>query len=434
MIYQVIQLLLLMLLQMSTTTTSPSSTDAEDSDEEEDLTEGHAEGAIDVHDDIHRINQPPGIFGYLATPKDCFQPQNKDATTTQQLRESFQRNTTSTSIDFPYISERPVNEYDTTTRLFCKAFPWLFPGGTGDFNDYSEIKETVDEWICRLLYYKDGRFACDKIWAFFALNYALRKKNSESGAYFVNGFFDNGPKTLQELQELLRDGNHDWINRLTYFSYHVKGSPGYWRYKRSEVYSWINHHIEVGHGAPTMFITLSCAEHYWPDIKRLIQERLEAAGDYDTDLESLSYPSIINDYSLVVQEYFQQRVEIWLDTIGKDIFGIKHHWLRYEFAPGRGQIHAHMLAITDHQDVFKDYHAYRDFPDMQAHLLSKWVQDTFGMTASLANNTDTSDETPHPSTIKFKHVSNTRNDANSCLRHLQYHTCGPKCMRKRKLL
>ena len=45
-------------------------------------------------------------------------------------------------------------------------------------------------------------------------------------------------------------------------------------------------------------------------------------------------PKLLNDYSIMVQEYFQKRVELWLNTVGKQIFGIEHYWVRYEFAPG----------------------------------------------------------------------------------------------------
>jgi hypothetical protein len=33
------------------------------------------------------------------------------------------------TINFPYVSQTPVSEYDTNSGLFSKAFPWLFPGG-----------------------------------------------------------------------------------------------------------------------------------------------------------------------------------------------------------------------------------------------------------------------------------------------------------------
>ena len=35
-----------------------------------------------------------------------------------------------------------------------------------------------------------------------------------------------------------------------------------------------------------------------------------------------------------------------METVGKEVFGIKHVWLRFEFTKGRGQIHAHLLGIT----------------------------------------------------------------------------------------
>ena len=121
------------------------------------------------------------------------------------------------------------------------------------------------------------------------------------------------------------------------------------------MYSWINHHIEAGHGAPNFFITLSCAEYLWPDIKRLIKDRFTIAGLDVPDLET-SFVQIINDYTLIVQEYIQERVKIWLSTIGAKVFHIKHYWLRYEFAPSRGQIHAHMFAICDNPKVMKPYY------------------------------------------------------------------------------
>ena len=392
------------------------------------------ESYVTYGENEQQSNAVPGTFGYIATPKNRNLPKAKDTTTTETLHSAYDSSNTSTSIDFPYVAQKAVNEYDKTSKLFCKAFPWLFPGGRGDFNDYSEVKETIDDWMRRLLYYQDGRFAADKMWAFFALNYSVRKKNMDSGAYFVNGFFDDGPQTLEELQDCIKEGDIGWINRLAYFSYHVKASPGYWRFKRSEVYSWINHHIQCGHGAPTLFITLSCAEYHWKDIKKLVEQRLAIAGK-DYDCEDKKYIQLVNDYTLIVQEYFQQRVALWLKTIGKHLFGIQHHWLRYEFAPGRGQIHAHMLAITDHKHVFENSYKHKHDKEKQAEILATWATQTFGMTASVPDCDPDTFQPPHdqhPSTIHFIDIKNQDNDAMRCLVDLQYHKCNAKCMKKRK--
>ena len=137
---------------------------------------------------------------------------------------------------------------------------------------------------------------------------------------------------MDELQEEIKNGNIGWIDRLCYFSGRVAGSADYWRAKRAEVYTWINHHIEAGHGPPNFFITLSCAEYLWPDIKQLIKDRFTAAGLDAPDLD-ISFVQLVNDYTLIVQEYFQEQVKICLSTIGAKVFHIKYYWLRYEFAP-----------------------------------------------------------------------------------------------------
>src|SRR5688572_33427160 len=111
---------------------------------------------------------------------------------------------------------------------------------------------------------------------------------------------------LWNSQEEIKNGNTGWIDRLCYYSGQVAGSPGYWRAKRAEVYTWINHHIEAGHGSPNFFITLSCTEYMWPDIKRLIMDQFKFVG-LDTPDLGKSFVQIVNDYTLIFQEYFQDR-------------------------------------------------------------------------------------------------------------------------------
>ena len=42
---------------------------------------------------------------------------------------------------------------------------------------------------------------------FFALDFASRGKNQISGAFFVDGFFKEGPKSLEQLQAEIAGGN-----------------------------------------------------------------------------------------------------------------------------------------------------------------------------------------------------------------------------------
>ena len=114
---------------------------------------------------------------------------------------------------------------------------------------------------------------------------------------------------MEELQQQIRNGNMSFINSLTYYNKRVKGSNLYWRAKRSELYTWINHHVEKGNGVPMFFITLSCAEYHWHDIIRLLKQRMELAGKDSSQcyVGSKQMSTILKQYTSVIQEYFQQR-------------------------------------------------------------------------------------------------------------------------------
>ena len=144
----------------------------------------------------------------------------------------------------------------TNMNIFSvKLFHGYFQGELGN-SQYQEEKLTPSEWARRMVLYKDRRFAKDKKWGFFALNFAERCKYQSSGSFFVNSCFKEGEKTLEEMKADIKGGNLEWIEKMTYYCQRVHGSPAYWRAKRGEVYAWINYHVNKGNGAPNFFITL----------------------------------------------------------------------------------------------------------------------------------------------------------------------------------
>jgi hypothetical protein len=150
-----------------------------------------------------------------------------------------------------------------------------------------------------------------------------------------------------------------------------------------------------------------------------------------------SFVQLVNDYTLIVQEYFQERVKIWLSTIGAKVFHIKHYWLRYEFAPSRGQIHAHMLAIHDNPKIMEPYYTNKGDRTKQEKFLHKWMTEELGMTASSPENllSSISKNEPHPSKFLYEDITNSSDkDFFGCLQKLQYHKCSAFCMRKRRVL
>ena len=123
------------------------------------------------------------------------------------------------TVSFPFTdTENPFSEHDKNVKLFAWGFPWLFPGGVGDLTDIQNASTSVEQWCKQLLHCKDGRFAKDKMWCFCALNTTNRRKNDNSGSFFVNTFHKNGPQSFEGLKKETNNGDLDWINRIMHFS------------------------------------------------------------------------------------------------------------------------------------------------------------------------------------------------------------------------
>jgi hypothetical protein len=136
-------------------------------------------------------------------------------------------------------------------------------------------------------------------------------------------------------------------------------------------------------------MTLSCAEYFWPDLKRLLEEFILVAENRKVDL-SLNHSELnkaLNDYTLVVQEFFQLRVDKYLKTVGLHVFGIKHYWGRFEFAKSRGQIHLHLLGITDDavgpNGIYTQLFKWKTNKKMQTKTLAKWIRKKSNCTAEV---------------------------------------------------
>ena len=330
-------------------------------------------------------------FGYVSdAPADIVSP--NDTIVNNEILNAIDKCSEKRSINvqWPSTGSVAISEF-SSTRIFVRAFPWLFPGGLGDPKDF---KGDLNKWGEYLLFYEDGRFSKDKFFSFYALNYITRHRNSSSANWFMKDFNRNGPSNLEELKKSITNGDTQFVNRLTYFNKRVKGSTSFWYQKRAEVYSWLNHHVEQKNGPPSFFITLSCSEYYWKDIIRLLRERMNLAGDNYEEcyLGSPQLSRILNDYAIVVQEYFQKRVDIWINSVGRAIFGIAHWWGRFEFTPGRGQIHIHFIAIRKDQSILRL--CYQDLKNkdkgkqMRDNRLAEWASTHFGLTATVDDGFD----------------------------------------------
>jgi hypothetical protein len=83
--------------------------------------------------------------------------------------------------------------------------------------------------------------------------------------------------------------------------------------------------VEQGNGDPSMSVTFSCAEYHWKDIEKLLNARRKIAGYPPISLKIVTEKvRAVNDYSIVIQEYFQARVSDFVENYAKEVFGIHH--------------------------------------------------------------------------------------------------------------
>ena len=321
---------------------------------------------------------------FCAADKEIFDSLNEEANNSQSDL-SFMK--------FPEISEEAVCEY--SEDVLPNIFPHLYPGGIGGCNNHhiSTNEQSLHKYAKRLLNYKDGRFCGDSIWAYYMLDMIQRSKNNKNGNFIIkDGALGSICESVADLKEKIKNGDLTWIELLRNYSKRIRGSDNYWRSKRSEVESWINYHVEHKHGPPTLFITLSCAENWWKDLHKLLKKKLHGTkyefliSQLESDDEKTRLKArckVSQTFSITVQEFFQKRVEIWLEKVGKPVFGIKYYWGRFEFAKGRGQIHLHLLGIVENRKVQHQYYECVLREDLKSgiQLLSKYAREELGLTA-----------------------------------------------------
>jgi hypothetical protein len=132
-----------------------------------DLGPCHSQTLSGLQQEPQETEEVQTVLGILPSLS-VYIPKEKDAHIVNTLLDGLDQCNKShqTIFQFPYASPEPINEYEEDNSLFTRAFPWLFPGGLGDFGQFRNKKITVGDWARTLLYYKDGRFAKDRIWCF----------------------------------------------------------------------------------------------------------------------------------------------------------------------------------------------------------------------------------------------------------------------------
>jgi hypothetical protein len=88
------------------------------------------------------------------------------------------------SIFHTLVKHLSVNTIPTADFSFLKSLSLALSRWKSDFHQFRDTKLTVSDWAKNLLLYEDGRFAKDKMWPFYVLNFATRKKKPNQRRIF----------------------------------------------------------------------------------------------------------------------------------------------------------------------------------------------------------------------------------------------------------
>ena len=183
-------------------------------------------------------------------------------------------------IPWPTTDATPASEFDTP-YFSTMAFPCLFPYGKGDFHINRPITcPALHDWAEHLLWYQDGRFARHKVWKSVVHNMIMRKRALEQSRYFVDQQLGDPHITVADLKERLARGDTSITNKLLYFGANLRGTAQYWHQRRRELRALVEFMVNEKRGLPSFFMTGSCAEFYFPPLRRLLEQYiLQTTGE-----------------------------------------------------------------------------------------------------------------------------------------------------------
>jgi len=259
------------------------------------------------------------------------EPQQPETEGVQQAREE-------PVIPWPSTDTTPASEF-TTPYFFAMAFPCLFPYGKDDFHSNCPITcPILHDWAEHLLWYQAGRFARHKVWKFVVHKMIMRNHAFRQSRYFVDQQLGDPQLTIADLQERLARGDTSLTNKLLYFGANLCGTAQYWHQRQRELQALVEFMVNKKKGLPSFFMTRSCAEFYFPPLRRLLeQDILQTMGKevYLAEDRNAGYKAV-QENTLIVMNYFDLRTQSYHDKILKPVFGVSDYWYRYEFAKSWG--------------------------------------------------------------------------------------------------
>jgi hypothetical protein len=139
-------------------------------------------------------------------------------------------------------------------------------------------------------------------------------------------------------------------------------------------------------------------------------------------------------HPLFVNEYFMRRAKSFMATVIKTALGIEHYWGRVEFAPGRGAIHLHIVAIANDMAYLQDFFHAKTTED-KAAVVNKYAREHLDMTADVDINDDKQRRPEYqnsPLGKKYCKSPDQEEDVRQLAEDCMCHQCNKYCLRLAK--
>ncbi|XP_034245752.1 uncharacterized protein LOC117647887 [Thrips palmi] len=324
----------------------------------------------------------------------------------EQLNNSFGEEI----IKYPTIGKKPLSEFDSP-GYFAMAFPHLFPYGKGDFTMPRAKKISFSDYVKHLMLYHDGRFAQDERFRYFLMNSQMRWQALNAGNIFTQNNKIFSDMTILQLKEYLKE-HPNVVKNIIFYASRIRTTRPYWNSRCSEL---LEMHNQLG--SPTVFLTLSSADYYWPDFFRLL-------GYNVLHLTMSERRKLLSENPLLFESFFVKRCTYFMEECVKHKFNVKDFWYRFEYQH-RGSIHLHgLLWLSDSPSI-----------DNVTVDKQKEVIDYFNSIIS-CNNPNVNFEviSGHPCERRLLEVINTDNDYINLVNTVQRHTQCKKgyCLKQKK--
>ncbi|KAE8744175.1 hypothetical protein FOCC_FOCC009183 [Frankliniella occidentalis] len=266
-----------------------------------------------------------------------------------------------------------------------------------------------------MLRYQDERFAKHPRFRFFALNSMMRWTAISDGNMFVERNPEFSNMTVKDLKDKLGE-DPNVMSKIMFHARNIRGTKPFWKSKANELIEMVEQ-LKL----PTVFFTLSSADLHWPELFSIL-----APDEDQVTMSEGRRRQLLQENPVIVDTFFLDRVESYIDLVLKPKFKVKDYWFRIEYQH-RGSPHCHgLLWLEGAPDVTK----LDSMTNEETHEVVNYFDE---LISTLHPDVNCPPAVLHPCRKFLSEANNIRTDLAELLNKVQRHTCTSNyCLRKNK--